>query len=55
MCSDNFCPFNLNYVTKILYLHTLSIINVVIYFDKYIVIYFEGGDPTRKKLILPGS
>ena len=29
VCSNNFHPFNLNYVTKILYLLTLSIINTL--------------------------
>ena len=29
MCSNNSCPFNLNYVTEMLYLLTLSITNTL--------------------------
>ena len=32
ICSNNFHPFNLNYVTEMLYLLTLSIINILQFF-----------------------
>ena len=44
MCSNNFCPVNLNYVTEMLYLLTLSIINTFYFF-------LEGGVIGRKNQI----
>ena len=52
MCSNDFCPLNLNYVTEMLYLLTLSIINTLQFFLSGVVeVFFIDPHPLIQKII----